>query len=147
MVHFRTDVQDEGTVASAAESTVASTAEDKTEDFKVADPKFSGNPKAILAIGATAKSWLHQVNWTHSPLPLGLQFKYKAGNKSRTPLVQRCQHLQQRLAKRFRGRGRNDAAASSEMFFVSVLEGDLINQSVSRQMIHPGLYIAMKRKT
>ena len=95
------------------------------DSFFVSGPEVTGNSKAVLAIGATAKAWLRQIHWVDTSLPLGLVFKYKASNKHRTPVVQRCQRLQKRLAKRFRGRPGN-----SEKFYVAVLEGELENESV-----------------
>ena len=118
----------------AAESTVAETNDDEiAENYQLAPGDFTC-PKAVLAIGATAKTWSNRLNWIQNHPPLGLQIAHDEGkNKYQTPLVQRIHYHQKQIAKKVRNGKRKDPNYLKQMFFIPVFDGELLNQSVGYQ--------------
>ena len=124
-----TIVEDLSNVATerTGEETGVSTTENDTENFSLTFA--TGNSKAIFSIGANAKTWRKGVDWVNGPMPLGLKIAYRE-KKRQTPLVQRLDYLQKQMTKKARGRKLEDPHFLNQKFYVSVHDGELLNQTV-----------------
>ena len=119
----------------AAESTVVgeTNGDETAESFQLAPGDYVAHSKAVLSIGATAKTWSNQINWIQDFLPLGLQIAHERKDKYQTPLVQRLHYHQKQIAKKVRNGKRKDPIYLQQMFFIPVFDGELLNQSVGYQ--------------
>ena len=115
----------------ATESTVVgeTNCDEPVEGFQLAP----GDSKAVLSIGATARTWGKQLNWIQDLPPLGLQIAHERKDKHKTPLIQRVHYHQKQIAKKLRNGRRKDPNFLKQMFFVPVFDGELLNQSVGYQ--------------
>ena len=102
------------------------------ESFHLAlgDVTGKSNSAAVLSIGANAKTWSNRINWIQDQLPLGLQIVHEKKDRHKTPLVRRIHYHQKFITKKLRSGRRKDPNFLTQVFFVPVLDGELLNQSV-----------------
>ena len=113
-----------------AEASAAGEA-DISEGFQLVLGNSTDNPKAVLSIGGNAEAWARPINWTQDALPLDLQIRHEKKDKYQTPLVRRLRNLQKQMTKKLKGGRQKSPHFLSQVFFVTVLDGELQNQSVS----------------
>ena len=125
-----TTTQNEET--SVADSTVVgeTNIDETVESFQLALGDPNGKSEAVLSIGANAKTWSNGINWIQDQLPLGLQIVHEKKDRHKTPLIQRIHYHQRFITKKLRSGRRKDQNFLKQMFFVPVLDGELLNQSV-----------------
>ena len=103
------------------------------DNLELALADSTGNSNAVLLIRGSAKAWRRRVNWVQDDLPLGLEIVHETDDKHRTRLVKRLCHLQKQIAKKCKGARGKDPRFLGQMFFVTILDGELHNQSVGYQ--------------
>ena len=128
LILCRSDISDSSTIPAVDEiGDVGDTiGDDSPVGFHICDSTQATNKDAILTLAAPCKLWAGKNDWYGDQI---LQIRF-GPVPSKTPIISRLKRYEEKAKKILQGRHRNLPEFLNKVLFMSILEGELLNQSV-----------------
>ena len=96
--------------------------------FHFCNTTHSTIKEAILTLAAPCKLWISHINWYRPDLPFKINFERPL---SKTPIVDRLRRYQRKAKDFLRRRHRILPEHLDKIFYMPIMKGELLNESVS----------------